>query len=345
MFVAQTEVLARAMLARDRATEWLKGQVAADGKPGDSEDRNGWMRLPWGLAICGRSEIGAAAARWVEINQLQPGGAFKPFPLTGQAYVEQYPHYWLGTFVVGAWLVGRQDLALRSMRWLASAQSPSGGMPMLLPGANGQPVDDILSTGQVGLAALVCGAHDVAHKCADWMMRIAEQNAAETMTFYACMQGADLCTEPDPSANWASVIRFDQPRQAYYPPGMGAVFLANYARIHDHPQALQAARRLLAFNMRGHEAQFTDIASVQACKFGWAVGEMHLTDPDGGWYLWVERMTEWFIQRQAPDGSWGPSRFSDTEPTLADRMIKTAEHVMELTVLMRALASEQNSSR
>jgi hypothetical protein len=341
VFQTQTDVLTQASLARDRALEWLVAHVESDGTPHDCEVRNGWMRLPWGLAVCGRSEIGAAVARWIEGYRLEPSGAFAPCPLTGQAYVDQFPHYWLGTFVIGAWLVGRQDLAIRSMRWLEAAQRPSGGMAMLLPGENGEPVEDILSTSQVGLAALICGEHEIARKCADWVIGIARQNAAETATFYACMQGGELCTRPDPLVRWSSIIPFDQPRQAYYQPGMGAVFLANYARRYDCPESLNSARRLLAFNLKGSDAQFADLASVQACKFGWAVGEMHLVDPDGGWRPWVDRMTRWFIERQAPDGSWGPSRFADGEPSVADQMIKTAEHVMELTVLMKALASDQ----
>jgi len=342
MFEPKTVDLGKAIDARDRAVAWLVDHVAPNGTPDDSDLRNGWMRLSWGLAVGGRPEVGAAVAQWIEINRLDQSGAFINQPLVGQPYIDQYPNYWLATFVIGAWLVGRTDLATRSMTKLASAQDTvTGGLPMSLAGRDGRPVHDIMSTAQVGLAALVVGEHEVAHHCARWVRKIAEQSAKESLTFHACEQGGNLCTEPDPAVRWASIIAFDEPRQAYYQPGMGAVFLARYSRRYGCAVSLESARRLLDFNLQGSDQQFADLDSVQACKFGWAVGEMHLADPDGGWLPWVKRMTQWFIERQSNEGSWGPSRFADANPTVADRLVKTAEHVMELSVLMAALATAQ----
>ena len=160
------------------------------------------------------------------------------------------------------------------------------------------------------------------------------------------LQGTDLWRDPDPAFAWAAIVPFDQPRQAFYGPGMAAVFLARYAHIRQRPEALELARGFLRYNVEGTQDQFSDLESVQACKFGWAIGAMQQADPAGGWGRWIAPMTEWFIDRQAPEGWWGPSRFADANPTCADQLVKTSEHVMELTALICAAstkAGEQQS--
>jgi hypothetical protein len=335
--------LSRARAACDRALGWLLNHVGPRGEPADAQERNGWSRLGWGLAIAGRPEVAAAVVSWAGANRISPEGGFRSGRLQGQGYIASYPHYWLGTFVISALLAGRTDLATRSMAYLRSRQDPAtGGVPMALAGTGGgDPVCDMLSTAQVGLSAVAIGDRETADGCARWVRALAEQSPETSMLFHSARQGEALWTDPDPTFAWAAIADFAKPRQAFYPPGMGAVFLARYAGRYGCAASLDAARRLLTFNMRGTEAQFSDIASVQACKFGWAVGEMALVDPEGGWLPWVLQMTQWFIERQSPEGWWGPSTFADADPSIADRLVKTSEHLMELSVCMAALGAAQ----
>jgi hypothetical protein len=296
------------------------------------------MRLGWGLAVAGRYDVASRAVAWLSHNRITPEGCATPGYTNGQGYIATYPHYWLGTFVISAWMTGQVGFAMRSMAFLKSKQDPvTGGLPMTRDDDGRPQVCDMLSTAQVGLSALVVGEHDVAHLAARWVRRLAEQDARKSLIFHACMRGDALWTEPDSAAAWTAINDFSKPRQAFFPPGMGAVFLARYAQRYHCEASLQAARRLMAFNMLGHEGQFDDLESVQACKFGWAVAELYHADPEGDWAGWVERMTEWFLVRQDAEGWWGPSKFADPDPSIADRMVKTSEHLMELTALSTAL--------
>ncbi|MDI4655135.1 hypothetical protein [Xanthobacter autotrophicus] len=322
-----------------RAADWLGSHVGSDGEPADAAERNGWSRLGWGLAVAGRPDAAAAVVSWIARNRIAADGGFQPGRLRGQDYIAVYPHYWLGTFVVSAWLAGRLDVAMRSMAYLRTRQdTQTGGIPMVSE-ADGEPVCDMLSTAQVGLGALVTGDRETAEKCALWVRALAEQSAGESLVFHSCRKGADLWIDPDPAFVWSAVADFSRPRQAYYTPGMGAVFLARFAARYGCAQSIAAARRLLAFNLNGSSAQFDDLASVQACKFGWAVAEMALADPEGDWHPWVQRMTRWFLDRQSQEGAWGPSAFAMAAPSLADRLVKTSEHLMELSVCMAALGA------
>jgi hypothetical protein len=237
-------------------------------------------------------------------------------------------------------MTGMTNQAMDSMAFLATRQDPeTGGVPMIREGARGRLVCDMLSTAQVGLAALTVGEHAVAHRAAEWVRRIAAQDAHKSPIFHACMHGNELWTTPDEASAWASINDFSKPRQAFYPPSMGAVFLARYAARHNCTKSLDAARRLLIFNTQGHADQFEDLGSVQACKFGWAVAEMYHADPDGNWVPWLHQMSQWFLVRQDPTGWWGPSRFADAAPSVADRMVKTSEHLMEINALSTALGA------
>jgi len=331
--------LEEAHLASRRAVKWLLDHVGPNGEPSDSAERNGWSRLGWGLAIGGQYDASASVVSWVGANRLGADGGFQPGRLTGQGYIASYPHYWLGTYVISAWLAGRVDLAMRSMAYLSAQQDPeTGGLPMAC-NVEGEPVCDMLSTAQVGLSALVVGDHETAEGCARWVRACAKQSANDSLRFHSCRKGEALWTDPDPAFAWSAITDFSQPRQAFYTPGMGAVFLARYATRYDCGASLDAARDLMAFNILGNAAQFDDLESVQACKFGWAVGEMALADPNGDWLPWVGRMIRWFTERQSPEGWWGPSVFADPNPSIADRLTKTSEHLMELSVCMAAVGA------
>ena len=120
---------------------------------------------------------------------------------------------------------------------------------------------------------------------------------------------------------------------------MAAVFLCAYASRQREPAALRMAADLLRFNVEGCAEQFADTASVQVCKFGWGVSAVLAADPDGDWLPHVARMGDWFIGNQRDDGAWAPSSFLVSEPSDIDKLVKTAEHVMEVNAILAALGT------
>lgn len=332
---------AKALTARDRSVNWLLNHIDSDGRPADAETRTGWSRLGWALAVAGQPAAASAVVDWAAKNRIGENGDYLPGYMQGQSYISQYANYWLGTFVVSAWMVGNYDVALRSMNYLSSQQDPvHGGLPTRLDSGNHPAgVCDVLSTAQVGLSALITGQLHVADKVYAWLDGLLQAQPSG-LTFHMFRQGSNVWRDPDPAFAWAAIVPFDQPRQAFYGPGMAAVFLAQYAHVRQRPEAIKLARGFLRYNLDGTPEQFCDVESVQACKFGWAVGVMHQADQDGGWANWLAPMTQWFIDRQARDGWWGPSRFADANPTYADRMVKTSEHLMEITTLIMAASSD-----
>jgi hypothetical protein len=68
---------------------------------------------------------------------------------------------------------------------------------------------------------------------------------------------------------------------------------------------------------------------------------MQIVDPRAEYTPWLQRMAEWFVVRLDGEGAWRPSTFMSPEPSTTERMVKTAEHMMELTAIIAALAATQ----
>ncbi len=336
--VEQATVHART--ARDRGVDWLLRHIDSHGEPVGARERNGWARVPWALTICGESATAAKVIAWSEREQLAADGGFAPGPALGSGRFLAYP---LAHFAIGAWLLERFDTALSTFKALRRIQDPAtGGFPIAPPRDRTTDLSDLLSTAQAGLAAVIAGQDDIADGAYRWITELLQAQPADAGTrLYTFRQGARLLTTPEPSLEWLAITDFAKPRQSYYTPGMAAVFLAAYAQRKRTREPLAAASALLERNIHGCVEQYSDLESVQLCKFGWGVAAMYAADSDPSWIPHLSRMTDWFIARQAVDGSWAPSTFVQTRPSDIDRLTKTAEHVMEINAILAALGTAQ----
>ena len=330
--------IGRVRTARDRGVGWLLEHLGPDGTPVGATERNGWARLPWALAVAGESEAAARVIAWAEGGQLAPDGGFAPGPAFGTGRFGAYP---LAHFAIGAWLTERFATAMAAMDALRRMQDPAtGGFPISPVGDRSTDFYDLLSTAQAGLAAVITGQDDIAELACRWVADMAALQPADAGTrLYSFRRGAELMTEPDKSLEWLAITDFSRSRQTYYTPGMAAVFLAAQAQRRGTKEPIALAARLLQMNVAGCREQFDDPDSVQICKFGWGAAAMLVADPDGGWLPHVARMGDWFIAHQSDDGAWTPSSFLAPEPSDIDRLVKTAEHVMEINAILAALGT------
>ncbi|SCW69704.1 hypothetical protein SAMN02927924_02230 [Sphingobium faniae] len=330
--------IARVRASRDRGVRWLLAHMDPDGKPVGADERNGWARAPWALAVCGESDAATRMVAWAERGQLSPDGGFAPGPAFGTGRFGAYP---LAHLAIGAWLTERFGTALKAMDALRRMQDPmTGGFPIAPVENRATDIHDLLSTAQAGLAALISGQDDIADLAWRWISDLVAAQPADAGTrFYTFRQGETLMIEPPQQLEWLAITDFSRPRQTFYTPGMAAVFLAGYAQRKAIQEPLAIASRLLRFNIEGCDEQFNDPGSVQICKFGWGAAAMLVADPAGDWLRHVARMGDWFIEHQQADGAWAPSLFVSPEPSDVDRLIKTAEHVMEVNAILAALGT------
>lgn len=328
------EARIRLRASRDRARDWLLRHVGADGTPSAAELGNGWSRLPWTLALLGETEAAHAVLEWAARNGMDGNGDLAAGPAYGAGRFSAYP---VGHLAMGALLLERHDVATRLFARLESLEV-NGGMPVDPPGGEFASLTDLLSTAQAGMAAVLGGRMEMAARARDWIMACLAEQPDMPGVLYTIRSAEGLVTELPAPLQWVGAVDFTKARQAYFYPGIAAAFLALYAMRKGDHEALAAGHGYLAANFRGTQEQFDDLASVQACKFAWGAALMQIADPACDYAGPLVRMGDWFIARQRSDGSWGPSAFVSSEPALTELMTKTAEHAMEVTAVLAALA-------
>ncbi len=330
--------ISRIRASRDRGVRWILDRISSAGEPVGASERNGWARVPWALAVSGEAAAAGQVVAWAERTQLAADGSFAPGAALGAGRFLAYP---LAHFAIGAWLTERFDTATAAMGALRRLQDPAtGGLPIAPPEDRSTDIHDLLSTAQVGQAAVITGQDDIAEGVYRWITDLLElQPAGAGKRFYTFRQGKHLLEEPSKNLEWLAITDFERPRQTYYTPGMAAVFLSAYGQRFGLKQPLNVASDLLARNISGTSEQFDDLGSVQLCKFGWGAAALAAVDISRDWTPHLLRMVDWFEARQAADGSWAPSIFLQPAPSDIDRLIKTAEHVMEVNAILGALGA------
>ena len=329
------ELIARLEASRRRAVTWLLHHVGAVGRPAGADVGNGWARLAWALAISGETAAAASTMDWVLREGIDADGNFRAGPARGSGLVGAYL---LGQLAMGALHVGRYDVATPVLDRLGVLQRSDGGMPIDLPGGALHHIADVCSTAQAGLAGLLGGREQMAEKACAWLIGTLELQSELPGRLYVGRDGSGLVQAPPPGTEFLLKVDYAQPRQAYYYSGIAAAFLGAFAMRSGDARALAAGHQYLDLNVRGTEAQFTDRGSVQICKFGWGAAMMQTADRSVRYDAHLRRMGNWFVERQAGDGSWAPSRFLSASPSVVELMTKTAEHVMEVNALIAALA-------
>jgi len=320
--------------ARLKAVAWLSERVRDDGEPFGADKRNSWWRAPWALAVGGAPDVASAMLGWIERNALTEDGDLKTGVYGGGSQGSNV--YQLSPIAIAAHLLGRYDLSRHVMAKLEQLVDPETGGAFDRQDFAADPVQETLKTAQFGVSALVTGRWDSAKKVRAWLDTQLQQQD-EAGVFYPAQQAGAVVKRFDPAEQLVRRVDFSAPRQMYFFPGIAAAFLAGYAQHSGDADALDLADRYLQYNASGTEEQFTDVQSVQICKFGWGLAMQYGARPTESRLRWLIRMSKWFIQRQNPDGSWAPSSFTCAQPELPDFYWKTAEHLMEVAYMESSL--------
>src|SRR5262249_14484473 len=136
----------------------------------------------------------------------------------------------------------------------------TGGMRIEPPGNAYSDLTDMLSTAQAGIAALAGGRMELADAVRRWLVRCLAEQPSLPHILHTIRSAGGLVTEPPRPLLWSGSVHFDQPRQAYFFPGIAAAFLALYAMRTGDKLALKAGHEYLALNRMGTSEQFDDLA-------------------------------------------------------------------------------------
>jgi hypothetical protein len=320
-----------------QAVTWLLNAIDSNGRPKGAEKGNGWSRLPWTLSLAGEAGAAHAVLEWAVREAIDSSGNFFG-PALGDG---SFNHYKLAHLANGASLIGRYDVAELVLDQLERTQAPNGGARIEPADSVHADVTAMTSTGQMGITAIIGGRNGMAHRCRDWMIDCLESQPELPHRLYTGRIGDELVLQPIERLAWYLVVDYREARQAYMHSGCAAAFLAQYAMRYNDAKALAAGHKYLSLNLEGTQEQFTDLASVQACKFGWGAAMLQIADPCICYEEQLVSMSDWFLDRQADDGSWRFSTFLSAFDPMVQRLMKTAEHAMEITAMIAALRVRQ----
>jgi hypothetical protein len=218
---------ARLRASRDRGVTWLTQRIGDDGKPAGADERAGWGRVPWALALSGEADLASAVLTWAERHAIDSDGGLRAGPARGDGLMTAYP---LAHLAIGAWLTERYDISLAIMRKLVTLQHPvTGGIGSGFFGPGGAEIQDLLITAQVGIAALVTRQDALAARICQWVKSLYADQPALPDKLFTMREGAALLTTLAPPLGWLGMIDFRLERQSFYNPGIAAAFLAGWA--------------------------------------------------------------------------------------------------------------------
>jgi hypothetical protein len=323
-----------------KGVDWICSRIAPGGRPVGADRINGYYRLPWSLAVAGKRDAASSVLAWMAREALDPHGDLNP-GAPREPFQRSIASYPLSQIVIGAWYLEQYDTALRTLRFLETqfVDTRTGGVFSERPEMRTTGRADLLSTAQLGLAALVAGRGGLAKTCYQWILQLHRLQPESPARLYPCRVGSDLLTQPGgPHTAWDVVTDFHRPFQQFYNPGIAAAFLGRYAMQTGDAEPLRVARAFLDMNIAGAPLQFDHTVNAQACKFGWGVAVVLDSDRSDTYAEHALRMARWFVESQHPDGHWRPSPFLVPYPDDADRLPKTAEHVLHVVTLISGLA-------
>ncbi|CAN5645584.1 hypothetical protein BH23CHL5_BH23CHL5_27980 [soil metagenome] len=245
----------------------------------------------------------------------------------------------------GAVLLRRLDIATRAMSFAQQYQDDeTGGIFMAREETGPDGFQLLFPTAQYGMSALMAGNRTAAVRTGRWfeMLRNAQPELPERL-YTVWTRRIGLVTEVPASENVNHFINdATRERQFHYNGGIAAAFLSQLFMATQDDRWLNLARRFQQFSMDSTADQFR---TRQVCKSAWGAGLLYLATHDPIYLPWSERMGQWFLTCQDPDGGWSNTPYLDPQPSLAHRLETTAEFVVHLDTVIAALsaAASQNN--
>jgi hypothetical protein len=342
------EIAARLETARMRGADWLVSVLGPDGKPPGADKVSYYYRVPWALALAGHMDVAARALAWIERNALTPKGDLRPGAPQrngdGPGWTRDAASYPLAIMATGAWHLERYDTAGKIMDTLVAFQdAKTGGGYVERPECRDTGRQDILCTSQLGMTALVTGRMEAAHAAFRWLEWFMDLQPDMPNRLYLSTTSDGLATKAPAGKEFGYFIETGKPRQSFFNPGIGAAFAGRYHLATGNKAAVEIGRKLLDFSQRQSDKQYDHPDTVHVGKFGWGAGVMMDVEPKDSHLADALRMGQWYLDSQFPDGRWNPTHFMVPNPTDADALWKTAEHIMLITMVQMALAARPRS--
>lgn len=326
-----------------RVTDWFVSTLEPDGTIWDELDLIAYYHAPNLLAVTDHAVDAQRMASWIAANALASDGDFRYQDKKGEIIQPTMQwNYINGWLTWGLARLGRFDVSESAARFLERYQDPSGGfITAANPDEGFAPVAgsvDMGSTCAAALGMIYSGRWDAAVKAGEFLLRVLEsQKGAEAFHCRFGSDGAPLTEFPDSEA-YVSIVRFEEPKQAYWYFGFAARILALAHRATGRDDFLAGALGYIDVFDRCHEDRWVHWAND---KVAWASAALYQITGDAAHVERVARCFDPIVAAQRDDAVWHWEAFFpiyDDQP----RGI-TIELALEFAFLLHEIVSEIDS--
>lgn len=307
-----------------RGVAWMLAQQRADGAFCAPEDGvGGYYKVPSALAVAGEWRAAHRLLTWVAAHHLTHEGDFRaPQRKAHEPIHESWPVYANAWLIQGAHRVGRWDLSLQGMAFLARWQAPQGGY-YAREGEDKflEPVG--MAWG--GLAALTTGQVAAARLAGDQLVRLVDLQPDPMRFYYRLDADGTLMTTMAAGAELSYYVDASKTKQIYYNPGIALIFLCHLYRATALECYLQAARTIFAFTTRCA----ADVHRFPPSgKLGLGCALLYALTGDAQARQAALNVGAYLVETQGRDGVW---RLPDEEPYSSLKHRESFDVLLDIT--------------
>lgn len=327
-----------------RVTDWFVSTLERDGTIRGELDLIAYYHAPNLLAVTDRAVEAQRMASWLAENALASDGDFRYQNKKGEIIQPTMQwNYINGWLTWGLARIGRFDVSEPAARFLERFQDASTGgfLTAANPEEGFAPVSgavDLGSTCAAALGMIYSGRWEAATRAGEFLLRVLETQAhAESFHCRFHSDGNAITEFPEEQA-YVSIVRFDQPKQAYWYFGFAARILALLHRATGRQDFLDGALGYIDVFDRCHDDRWVHWAND---KVAWASAALYQTTGEA---IHLERVGRCFnpiVEAQRDDAVWHWEAFFpnyDEQP----RGI-TIELALEFAFLLHEIVSEIDS--
>jgi len=296
--------------------DWLASQVTANGTIGDELDLIAYYHAPNLLAVTGHSTEAQRMASFLAERALAPDGDFRFEGAKGMIIQPSMQwNYINGWLIWGLSRLGRFDVSEPAARFLERFQDVSTGgfLTAADPERGFLPVLDAVDMGSTCAAALgmiYSGRWYAAVRAGEFLLgALRRQPRADEAFFCRFRSDGEPLTDFPEGERYVSVVRYAEPKQAYWYFGFAARILALLFRATARPEFLEGALEYVSRFDRCHQDRFEHWAND---KIAWASAALYQITGESTHRERVGRIFNPIVAAQRTDAFWHWKAFFET---------------------------------
>jgi len=291
-----------------RVADWLASQVTANGTIGDELDLIAYYHAPNLLAVTGHSTEAQRIAGFLSKDALAPDGDFRYQGAKGTIIKPSMQwNYINGWLIWGLSRLGRFDVSEPAARFLERFQDVSTGgfLTAADPERGFRPVLDAVDMGSTCAAALgmiYSGRWYSAVRAGEFLLgALRRQPRADEAFFCRFRSDGEAETDFPEGERYVSVVRYSEPKQAYWYFGFAARILALLFRATTRPEFLEGSLAYVSRFDRCHQDRFEHWAND---KIAWASAALYQITGEKAHRERVGRIFNPIVAAQRTDAFW-----------------------------------------